>query len=186
VGFPENVLTDDERVVGRVHPHWKVLILPVLWVVVAAVAVAAVWVLLPGWYLVARWVLTGLALAALIPLALRPWLVWVTTVYVLTNERVITRRGVFARTGRDIPLGRVNDVSFSHGLIDRMLGCGTLTIESAGERGQVVLNDIPGVERIQSLLYQLVEDDRERHSFGDEDRDRIVTQLREGQDPPAR
>jgi uncharacterized membrane protein YdbT with pleckstrin-like domain len=107
-----------------------------------------------------------------------PWLRWRTTHYVFTSERVILREGIISRQGRDIPLGRVNDVSFSHGLIDRMLGCGTLTIESAGERGQVVLASLPRVEKTQSVLYELVEADREKHTFDDGDRDAIVRQLR--------
>jgi uncharacterized membrane protein YdbT with pleckstrin-like domain len=98
---------------------------------------------------------------------------------VFTNERVIMREGVFSRNGRDIPMGRINDVSFSHNLFERMLGCGTLTIESAGERGQVVLQDIPGVEKAQSMLYELVDQDRQRHTFGDDDRDALVREMRE-------
>jgi len=39
-----------------------------------------------------------------------------------------------------------------------MLGCGTLVIESAGERGQVVLRDVPRVEQVQRTVYDLVED----------------------------
>jgi hypothetical protein len=64
-------------------------------------------------------------------------------------------------------------------VVDRMLGCGTLTIESAGERGQVVLTDIPGVEKVQSVLYELVEADRAEHTFDDGDRDAIVRSVRE-------
>ncbi|GAA1028410.1 hypothetical protein GCM10009557_13360 [Virgisporangium ochraceum] len=53
-------------------------------------------------------------------------------------------------------------MSFSHSLLERMLGSGTMTIESAGERGQLVLADLPGVERTQTVLYDLVEQDRVR------------------------
>jgi uncharacterized membrane protein YdbT with pleckstrin-like domain len=105
-----------------------------------------------------------------------PWIRWRTTHYVFTNERVIMRTGVFSRQGRDIPLNRVNDVSFQHNFFERLLGCGTLTIESAGERGQVVLVDIPRVEKVQSQLYDLVENYHEAHTFGDEDREAIIRQ----------
>ena len=72
------------------------------------------------------------------------------------------REGILSRRGRDIPLNRVNDVSFSHGLIDRVLGCGRLVVESAGEHGQLVLTEIPHVEEVQSTLYQLVEEEQQR------------------------
>ena len=40
MGYPENVLADDEQVVLHRHPHWKRLIWPVLVLLVAS-AVAA-------------------------------------------------------------------------------------------------------------------------------------------------
>jgi uncharacterized membrane protein YdbT with pleckstrin-like domain len=182
MGFPESILTEDERVVAHLHPHWKALIRPilVLGTSIAAVVVAAV-VLPAGWSTVVLYAVAAVALIAVVTLAGWPWLVWRTTHYVLTDERVILRTGVISRTGRDIPLGRVNDVSFSHGVIDRMLRCGTLTIESAGERGQVVLADIPHVEKIQSVLYELVEADRARHTFDDSDRDAIAKSIQSDQ-----
>jgi uncharacterized membrane protein YdbT with pleckstrin-like domain len=96
---------------------------------------------------------------------------------VFTNERIITRQGVFSRVGRDIPLNRVNDVSFQHSFFERMLACGTLTIESAGERGQVVLDDIPHVEKVQSRLYELVEADHEAHTFDESDAESIARHI---------
>jgi len=35
-------------------------------------------------------------------------------------------------------------------------------VESAGEHGQLVLNEIPSVERVQATLFQLVEDEQAR------------------------
>ncbi|MDX6321506.1 MAG: hypothetical protein QOF52_1364, partial [Propionibacteriaceae bacterium] len=35
-------------------------------------------------------------------------------------------------------------------------GCGTLVIESAGERGQVLLNDVAGVEDMHRALGELL------------------------------
>ena len=72
------------------------------------------------------------------------------------------RDGVLSRTGRDMPLTRVNDVSFSRTFVERMFGSGTLIIESAGDRGQVVLTDVPQVESVQRDIYRLVEDEAQR------------------------
>ena len=65
-----------------------------------------------------------------------------------------------------MPLSRLNDVSFEHNVIERMLGCGTLIVESAGERGQLTLSDIPKVEVVQRTLYRLSEDVRGVHDTG--------------------
>jgi len=185
VGFPESVLTSDEKVVLHLHPHWKALVRPVLVAVAAVAAVVATAIVLHDkgtTRTLALYAVGALALAALAWLSFWPWLRWKTTHYVFTNERVILREGVISRDGRDIPMGRVNDVSFSHTLIGRMFGYGTLTIESAGERGQVLLVDIPRVEKVQSVLSELVESDRDKHSFGDDDRAALARQMRKDDD----
>jgi membrane protein YdbS with pleckstrin-like domain len=97
-----------------------------------------------------------------------PLLRWRTTVYELTTRRMRLRDGIIARHGRDIPLSRITDVSFRKGPLDRLLDCGTLVVESAGEHGELVLTAIPHVERVQATLFQLVEDERLR--AGREDR----------------
>jgi hypothetical protein len=62
-----------------------------------------------------------------------------------------------------MPMSRVNDVSFEHsGILDRVLRCGTLVVESAGERGQLVMRDVPHVEEVQRDIYRLAEADEER------------------------
>jgi uncharacterized membrane protein YdbT with pleckstrin-like domain len=87
---------------------------------------------------------------------------WKTTSYELTTRRLRLRAGILTRTGRDFPLVRISDVSFTHGLIDRLVGAGRLVVESAGEHGQLVLNEIPQVEHVQATLFQLVQDEHER------------------------
>ena len=63
---------------------------------------------------------------------------------------------------------------------ERLLGCGTLTIESAGERGQSVLTDLPDVEKVQTTLYDLVETHHDKHSLGDDEMREIMADMREG------
>jgi uncharacterized membrane protein YdbT with pleckstrin-like domain len=183
VGFPESVLTKDEHVEIHLHPHWKAMVRPVLVLVVVVVGVCAAWLLLPtaGWSNAALLAIGAVGLVLVLWLSVWPWMKWRTTHYVFTNERVIMRYGVFSREGRDIPLNRINDVSFQHTFFERLLGCGTLTIESAGERGQVVLKELPGVEKVQSHLYELVETDHDAHTFGDEDRAALADEVAEAQ-----
>jgi uncharacterized membrane protein YdbT with pleckstrin-like domain len=139
--------------------------------VLGIAALVVGWIFIPAGSggTVAMYVLAGLVLIGLFWLALWPFLVWRTTHYVFTNERVLLQRGVFARDRRDIPLSRVNDHAMTQRFTERLLGCGTLTIESAGERGQSVLVDIPRVERVQTTLYELVEADRDAHTIGDDE-----------------
>jgi uncharacterized membrane protein YdbT with pleckstrin-like domain len=154
------LLGDDEQLVVDTHPHWKALLLP-------AVAVPVV-VGLASWAVFAMGDFSGrgyaqiavvvVAVLLLVWVSLLPWLRWRTTRFMVTSRRVVIRSGVISRTGRDIPLTRVNDVTFTHGLVDRLLGCGTLLIESGGERGQLVISELPRVEEIQRQLSDLVEE----------------------------
>ncbi|MFI5906629.1 PH domain-containing protein [Dactylosporangium sp. NPDC051541] len=184
MGFPESVLTKDEQVVLHLHPHWKALFLPVVWFVLAVAAFVTL-AILTSWGMIPLLIVAGVLVVILFVITVWPWVKWRTTHYVFTNERVIMRSGVFSRSGRDIPMGRINDVSFSHSLFERMLGCGTLTIESAGERGQVQLTNLPQVEKTQSVLYELVDADRQKHTFGDDDRDALVREIKNDPEPAS-
>ena len=67
---------------------------------------------------------------------------------------------VLRRSGRDIPLERINDVAFEQGIVDRMTKAGTLKISSASERGTVVFRDIPKIHEVTTTLNDLVREAR--------------------------
>lgn len=163
MAYPDDLLVSGERVVLHQRPHWKMLLLPVL---VLLVTVAA------GSYLAAvmgvgvaagaPWARPALAVIGLVVIGrytVLPVLRWRTTHFVVTTRRVLVRQGVFSRSGIDIPMRRINSVQFRHTLFQRLLGCGTLIIESASDE-PLEFDDVPGVERVHALLYQEVADER--------------------------
>jgi uncharacterized membrane protein YdbT with pleckstrin-like domain len=157
MGFPQRVLAEDETLVLVLRRHVKALFVPFL-VLVVVVAIAAALIVVSSGTGAQTWLWGAiLVVAALIVLrwVVRPFLVWRHTIYAITTRRLILRSGVFNRQGHDMPLTRLNDVSFQHTMWERMLGCGTLVVESAGERGQLTLTDIPKVELVQRTLYRL-------------------------------
>ncbi len=160
MAFPQQLLAEDESVVIHQHPHWKMLFWPFvgLLLICAATGFSLIWFSEP----ITRLITGGLAVLVACYVFVRPLLTWASTHFVLTTHRVLTREGILNRKGRDVPLSRINDVSFEHSLFERVLGCGTLMVESAGERGQISLTDVPRVEHVQASLYRLVEEDAER------------------------
>jgi uncharacterized membrane protein YdbT with pleckstrin-like domain len=164
VGFPYNVLDPDEQVIRDLHPHWRRVALPVVLAPCLVGLASYAWFALPSNAArqPLRWAVLAIALVVLLRWSAWPFLFWLTTRYVVTDRRVIMRHGVLARTGRDIPLTRVNDVSFARTLLERVFGSGTLVIESAGDRGQVTLTDVPHVESVQRDIYRLVEAGEQR------------------------
>jgi uncharacterized membrane protein YdbT with pleckstrin-like domain len=158
----ESPLTEGEQLVLKLHPHWKTMVRPlILLVVILAIAIALA-IVIParsdtG---IVRLVIAVVAVVAAIIWFLLPLLRWRTTTYLLTTKRLQLRKGILSRSGRDFPISRISDVSFSHDLLDRLLGCGKLIVESAGEHGQLVLTEIPHVAKVQATLFQLVEDEQ--------------------------
>lgn len=163
MGYPDNVLAGDERVVLHRHPHWKRLIgaVLVLFFTSAAAAFIAGYVNTLEWDATAKnvifLVIGGIWLVLIGWLTVWPFLNWWTTHFVITDRRVMFRHGLITRAGIDIPLARINSVEFRHGLLDRMLRTGTLIIESAAQ-DPLEFHDIPRVEHVHSLLYHEVFD----------------------------
>ncbi|MQA08626.1 MAG: PH domain-containing protein [Pseudonocardiaceae bacterium] len=161
MAYPDDLLSDYEHVVLHKHPHWKALLLPVL--VFLITVGGGIWLVLLArdlgepWDMVSLIAIGVVALILLIWLFLAPFVRWRTTHFIVTTDRVMAREGLISRTGIDIPLARINSVRFEHGLIDRIVGCGTLIIESASEE-PLEFDDIPRVERVHSLLYREIND----------------------------
>jgi uncharacterized membrane protein YdbT with pleckstrin-like domain len=153
VAFSSRLLNEGESVVFSTRTHAKALLLP--GVVLLVFLGLAAWVanLTDGVVVQGGWVVAALLILAL---ALWPFLNWLASTYTVTTRRLITRHGVFTRTGHDIPLNRISDVSYERDLIDRMLGCGTLVVSDASEVGRVELPDVPRVEQLQLKISELL------------------------------
>jgi membrane protein YdbS with pleckstrin-like domain len=154
VAISPKLLTDGESVVIDTRTHPKALIFPAV-VLVVTLAVAIFLVRLVDntiWH----WVVWLVALVVFVWWVLRPFLDWLTATYTITSKRLITREGWIARRGHDIPLLRISDVAFDQGIIDRVVGCGTLVVSDASTHGSVRLHDIPQVESVQRTLSEML------------------------------
>ncbi|MEV6345788.1 PH domain-containing protein [Actinoplanes sp. NPDC051851] len=158
MAFPEDVLTEEEEIVLHLHPHWRAAVAPGLLLVLALTGLIMGWVLLPD----DEGGRVGLALIAAILLwyslryAVHPLLVWRCTHYVLTSERILLQHGILTRERRDLPLNRVNDHALTQSLPDRLLGCGTLVVDSIGEQTARLVS-VPHAQLVQTTLYELIE-----------------------------
>ena len=159
-----DLLNDGENIVIDTRTHPKALLVPIFWLVVF-LAVGVVVQVLVDQHVVTLvvWVLAALGILWFF---VRPLLEWLTATYTITDRRLITRHGVITRRGHDIPLSRISDVEYERGLIDRMLGCGTLLISDASTDGEVALPDIPHIEETQRRLNDLL---HELHTGGSSD-----------------
>lgn len=148
--WPEDSLTENEEIITSFRPHWKLLLVPIL----IGVVVLAVFTAIEVWIDWAFWIRVAIAAGILGFFVVRPLVGWWFTRYVLTSERLITRRGLIAQSGIEIPLDRITNVNFSQTVVERLLGAGDLLVESAGETGQSEFSNIPHPDRFQSVLYK--------------------------------
>jgi len=150
--WPEDVLTDDEDIVVAFRQHWKLLAVPFAWFVGVLIVLVVIFLWLPvgGGFELA---IDLLVLAAFGWFVVRPVVDWWMTRYVLTTERLITRKGLIAQSGIEIPLERITNVNFSQSFWERFLGAGDLLVESAGTTGQSRFANIPRPDQFASVLY---------------------------------
>lgn len=154
MGISKKLLSTGEYVVLSVRSHGKALIGPVVVLILVTAGVITAGMLQPD--NTVGLIAAVVAVPVLILWSLIPFLRWMTSTYTVTNRRLITRHGIVTRSGRDIPLFRINDVAYEKGLLDRLLGCGTLIISDATEKAGVVLPDIPNVEQVHLQISDLL------------------------------
>jgi uncharacterized membrane protein YdbT with pleckstrin-like domain len=135
MAYPQKLLAPDETIEFETRPHWRALFAPI--VVLLATIFGMVFLVVP-------------------------FLRWLTTEYTFTDRRIIVRAGIITRTGKDMPLAKVNNVSFSVPMMGRVLNYGELVIQSAGENEGLTIEDVPDVEEIQRHIYELIESDEKR------------------------
>lgn len=157
--YPKKNLNSSETIALDMHPHWWYFAQP------AAALVGSIVIGIVVLSKTESGDTSGKAarlatVALLIITAL--WLIgrflkWLTTNFVITSQRIIFRQGVFAKSGIEIPLERVNNVNFNQGIFERILGAGDLLIESGGEDGQQRFTDIRHPDKVQNLVHAQVE-----------------------------
>ncbi len=165
--FPRRLLDDDESLVIDLRPHWSSVAKPGLALVASLglalfvqarvsagesykdllliPALALVLVVL-GWFVVryARWASSNLA---------------------VTTDRVVVRSGVVSRKGNEVPLEEVGDVTVTRTLAGRVLGVGTLAVESVQGGRELFLN-CPRARHVADDIRELVAAAREQAAGG--------------------
>lgn len=162
MSYPRKLLNEGEQVVLESRPNWSLMVGPCLLSAVVAAGLVTILVFtakkLPVWV---AGVFAAAFLADLVYLLAR-FLSWRAKLLVITTNRIVYRHGVFSREGREIPIDRVQDVSYRQSLFERIVGAGSLTVESAGEHGQEPFPDIARPERVQSLINRLLDSSHQR------------------------
>ena len=151
----DEYLLPTERRVIRVRMHWavmaKTLILTGLFLLLMIVAQSY----LPESALVDN-LTFYLALAAVVRFTVQTILWWIERI-VITDKRVMLAEGIVTHNVGMMPLSKVTDLTFRRTFGGRMLGYGTLIVESAGQiQALNKIRYMPRPEEIYEALSELI------------------------------
>lgn len=160
--YPKHLLNEREGLALDLRPHW--------WYfskhIITGIPLLALWIL--------QFQITGDTLSTIaqgtlgvVTLVWAVWLLtkfvaWMRTYFVVTDQRVVYRTGVFARHGVEIPLERINNINFHQGIWERIIGAGDLEIQSAGEAGTTRFENVRHPDGVQHEIYRQMEHDATR------------------------
>lgn len=153
MGFADEHLNPGEELILNFKPHWKALVSAALWAILIGVVLgAALWILPENWRKSLTPILFVAAAIAGLVLVLPPVVRWLSTEIILTDERLVTRKGVIRRVTYDIPVDQINSVTVHQSLLDRILRAGNLVVESASDTGDQVIPNVPRPTDVQNTI----------------------------------
>lgn len=155
------LLNDGEEIVLDLRPHWVFFLngMLALFVVIVLGGMVLAWIDQPPD--IVDWTL-GLAVLACLGWFGWTYARWATTHFVVTSDRLIYRHGVLAKRGIEIPLERINTIFFSQSIFERVVGSGSLVIESASETGRQQFSHVMRPSQIQHEIYRQMEGNENR------------------------
>lgn len=158
MAFPRELLADHEKLIFELRPHWVALIPSALWTLGLLVALLlgyrAIDAIVDGAVTAPKSVFGAIVTALWIFFAVVKFFRWRFTMFVLTTDRLITRSGVIAKHSKEIPLERINDVTFTQTVLERIIGAGDLLLDSSGDLGPARITAVRKPEEVQLLIYK--------------------------------
>ena len=122
-GYLKDILTEDEEVYILFRP-W-----------LSRMVIAPLTLLILGLFLTEVYIGFILLFIALIWLIYR-YLEWKSTIYVLTDRRVIVKSGIIRIKHDEAPVDNIQNVFLRQGIIGRILNYGEISISTAGKQGE--------------------------------------------------
>ena len=182
MSYPQDALAPHEELILNLHPHWWYIAKS--GIVLSAAIVFGLYTLTfdDGAMRSVMQPLVGILILVAVGWFITRFVRWISTFFVLTSDRVMSREGVLAKRGIEIPLERINTVFFKQGIFERMLGLGDIEIESASKEGAQLFDDVRRPSDIQKEIYIQMErnENRKMDRMGN-----IVTGAQHPVAPPA-
>lgn len=154
--FPTKNLNDGEQMMLDVHPHWWFYGPSALFLAGSMIVTIFLLGKTSGFletsvkYLGVATIIVSAALCVVQVVK------WRTTYFVVTNQRLIDRQGVVARSGVEIPVRSVDNVNFTQSIFERLIGVGKIVIESGGQDSKQVIPYVSRPEEVQKIIHDSI------------------------------
>lgn len=129
---PDEYLLETERRVIRVRRHWACLVWDIFEAAGLLAGIMMISYLLPK----GNWLLQNVLWYGGLFVLLRftyQILDWYVERIVVTDKRFMITEGIFTTSVQMMPITKVTDLTYERSILGRMLGYGTLVVESAGQ-----------------------------------------------------
>lgn len=84
---------------------------------------------------------------------------WKYTKYILTNSRIIFKKGVIRKNKTYIHYDKIQDITVSQSLTERISSSGDIEIFSGHDYTQLILKDVPNPANVEDIINRLIEGD---------------------------
>jgi membrane protein YdbS with pleckstrin-like domain len=173
--IPRGMLSSDERVIVETRPSaWLHMKAGSLSVVLGLIAL-----LIYGWENISQlpdipyltdaqngdygqyiqWALLGVFVICMLFFVAR-WLIWTSTVYAATDERIIKQHGILGKTYEDIPLTMITNIDLGQSIGKRVLGYGTIIFSTqglGGKKADMVWEAVPNPLKVRRSLQEVMD-----------------------------
>jgi len=154
-------LREDEKIIMATQRHPITVLC--LYALALAILVLRIWLRKPDMSSFLGYAFV-VVFAAVAIISVIKTLAWQRDIWVVTNQRVVDEQGVFTIRSRQCPLDKITNVMVAQSVPGRLLGYGTIQIQTPGEAG---INEAARVIRpkaFRNAIFEQQEQYRERMS----------------------
>jgi uncharacterized membrane protein YdbT with pleckstrin-like domain len=95
------------------------------------------------------------SLAIILSPVIHPLLVWRNIYYLITDRRILVRKGIFGIDYDILDMEYVEQVNINRGVWDRIFGSGTIIVQAIGV-SSLMLYNVPAPIKIQRVIRERI------------------------------
>jgi len=147
MGYSEQSLGQNEKLIYEAHFHPLYYVAAwVSFVFFVALAIGAI-IYTAG---ITMWFLLGVCAAGLVVLLVRMKSIW-TTEIVVTNHRLVLKRGWLSRSTVELQLKSIEEVNFHQGLLGRIFNFGKIVVHGTGVDDLILPNIASPTDLVKAI-----------------------------------